>query len=159
MALFQGRIEAENILYKNSHLGDGTFLVRESETHPGDYSLSFLYQNIVHHSRIKLSYSSDGHKTYELNEHVTFSTLYELIDCYKTKPLKSDKFDELYIKESAPNVIVHEDMPWFYEDLSREEAEDILRRLRHNGAFLVRPSEKEENQFSISFRYCNFQCK
>lgn len=36
-----GRSEAEDLLRKYSRLGDGTFLVRESETFVGDYSLSF----------------------------------------------------------------------------------------------------------------------
>lgn len=36
-----GRDEAESLLRKYSHLGDGTFLVRESETFVGDHSLSF----------------------------------------------------------------------------------------------------------------------
>jgi phosphatidylinositol phospholipase C gamma-1 len=35
------RAEAEILLKKYSYLGDGTFLVRESETFVGDYSLSF----------------------------------------------------------------------------------------------------------------------
>ncbi|CAG2068465.1 unnamed protein product, partial [Timema podura] len=36
-----GRAEAEDLLHDYSYLGDGTFLVRESETFVGDYSLSF----------------------------------------------------------------------------------------------------------------------
>jgi phosphatidylinositol phospholipase C gamma-1 len=36
-----GRAEAESLLRTYSSLGDGTFLVRESETFVGDYSLSF----------------------------------------------------------------------------------------------------------------------
>ncbi|CAG2103251.1 unnamed protein product [Medioppia subpectinata] len=36
--------------------------------------------------------------------------------------------------------------------MTRVQAEDMLKRLRYDGAFLVRPSEKEENSFSISFR-------
>jgi phosphatidylinositol phospholipase C gamma-1 len=36
-----GRAEAETLLRKYSHFGDGTLLVRESETFVGDYSLSF----------------------------------------------------------------------------------------------------------------------
>jgi SH2 domain. len=36
-----GRVEADTLLRKYSYLGDGTFLVRESETFVGDYSLSF----------------------------------------------------------------------------------------------------------------------
>ena len=34
---------AEKLLHEYSFLGDGTFLVRESYTFVGDYSLSFWY--------------------------------------------------------------------------------------------------------------------
>lgn len=145
-------MEAESILHKHLWLGDGTFLVRESESHPGDYSLSFLYADQVHHSRIKLSTASDDHRTYQLNELISFSSLFELIDYYQRRPLKSDKFQELYLRHSAPQANSHEEQPWFYKSLTREGAEDILRRLRHDGAFLVRLSEKEESRFCISFR-------
>lgn len=147
-----GRLEAEKILYKNLTLGDGTFLVRESETHPGDYTLSFLYQNTAHHSRIKLDTQTNGTKTYRLNDLISFNTLYELIEYYQTKPLKSDKFQELFLQHAAPQINTHEHKPWFYKNLSKEKAEDILKRLRHNGAFLVRHSEQQDNQYSISFR-------
>ena len=40
--LVNGRARAEEVLLANRHLGDGTFLVRESDTYPGDYTLSFL---------------------------------------------------------------------------------------------------------------------
>ena len=36
-----GRKKADDLLENHSYLGDGTFLVRESETFIGDYSLSF----------------------------------------------------------------------------------------------------------------------
>jgi len=36
-----GRNTANELIEKYSHLGDGTFLVRESETFVGDYTLSF----------------------------------------------------------------------------------------------------------------------
>ena len=39
--LTDGRAGAETLLRKYSNLGDGTFLVRESDTFVGDYSLSF----------------------------------------------------------------------------------------------------------------------
>jgi len=37
---------AEQLLHDYSHLGDGTFLVRESYTFVGDYSLSFWYVDL-----------------------------------------------------------------------------------------------------------------
>ena len=39
--LSQGRSNAEELLKRNAHLGDGTFLVRPSETFVGGFSLSF----------------------------------------------------------------------------------------------------------------------
>lgn len=46
-----GREEAENLLKQYSHLGDGTFLVRESVTFIGDYCLSFFRKNKANHCR------------------------------------------------------------------------------------------------------------
>ena len=37
-----GRSVAVDLIKKHAHLGDGTFLVRPSETFVGAYSLSFL---------------------------------------------------------------------------------------------------------------------
>ena len=41
------RTKAEELLRKNAHLGDGTFLVRPSECFVGSYSLSFLRKGEV----------------------------------------------------------------------------------------------------------------
>lgn len=46
-----GREEAENLLRQYAHLGDGTFLVRESVTFVGDYCLSFWRQGKPNHCR------------------------------------------------------------------------------------------------------------
>lgn len=68
---------------------------------------------------------------------------------------------------------------WYHENLKRDKAEDMLKRVRKNGAFLVRKkesdqpssehgdtenqpeSQNEESSFAISFRYVVtvlFQC-
>ena len=135
---------------------DGTFLVRESETNIGDYSLSFIYQNHCHHSRIIVTQDANGHKNYSLNAFVTFASLYELVTHYQTHPLRSQRFMQLYLTTPVPQPNSHEDKIWFYKNMTRSQAEDMLRRLRNDGAFLVRPSEKstanDENIFAISFR-------
>ena len=49
--LSHGRSNAEDLLKRNAHLGDGTFLVRPSETFVGGFSLSFHRKgevNIAH---------------------------------------------------------------------------------------------------------------
>ena len=52
--LSNGRSSAEQILKTCGHLGDGTFLVRPSETFVGDYSLSFFRRGEVYHVPIKI---------------------------------------------------------------------------------------------------------
>jgi len=47
---------------------------------------------------------------------------------------------------------------WFYESLSRMQAEDMMCRIPYEGAFLVRQRVDQHNvddpsQFAISFRY------
>lgn len=45
----------------------------------------------------------------------------------------------------------HEDEVWFYKDLGRQEAEDVLRNIPITGAFLVRYAQGG-SRFAISFR-------
>ncbi|CAG2176408.1 unnamed protein product, partial [Oppiella nova] len=152
------RDKAEILLQRylcGNNCTDGTFLVRDSESNSGDFSLSFIYHNQIDHSRIFHTKDND-HKTYRLNKYVAFTSLYELITHYQTHPLRSKKFKELYLTTPVPQPNSHEDKEWFYKNMSRSQAEDLLRRLRNNGAFLVRPSERsnseDENLFAISFR-------
>ncbi|RWS14774.1 1-phosphatidylinositol 4:5-bisphosphate phosphodiesterase gamma-1-like protein [Dinothrombium tinctorium] len=145
-----GRGEAAELLRRYSHLGDGTFLVRESETFVGDYSLSFWRQGNVNHCRIR-SRQEKGTTKYWLIETVTFNSLYALINHYQTHPLRSQEFSVI-LTEPVPQPNSHESKEWYHAHMSRQTAEDYLQRLRYDGAFLVRPSEQEENCFAISFR-------
>ena len=149
--LHGGRTQAELLLKSYSHLGDGTFLVRESNTFVGDYSLTFWRQGKVNHCRIKQKQERGGQIKFFLIDAVTFDTLYSLITHYQSHPLRSQEF-AIYLTEPVPQPNAHESKEWYYSSLSRTQAEDMLKRLRYDGAFLVRPSEKDENSFAISFR-------
>jgi phosphatidylinositol phospholipase C gamma-1 len=46
----------------------------------------------------------------------------------------------------------HENADWYHKNLNRAQAEELMKRMRHDGSFLVRPSDHEENGFSITFR-------
>lgn len=83
-----GRDEAERLLRTYKHLGDGTFLVRESATFVGDYSISFWRQDRVHHCRIKLKHIN-GVTKYYLVENNIFDSLYSLIMYYRQNSLRS----------------------------------------------------------------------
>ncbi|XP_013179186.1 PREDICTED: 1-phosphatidylinositol 4,5-bisphosphate phosphodiesterase gamma-1 isoform X2 [Papilio xuthus] len=144
------RQEAEDLLKAHSHLGDGTFLVRESVTFVGDYCLSFWRQGKVNHCRIKLKHER-GLTKYYLIETMCFDSLYSLITHYRQHPLRSQEF-LITLKDPVPQPNKHEGKDWYHPNCSRVQAEELLRKVNIDGAFLVRPSEKELNSYAISFR-------
>jgi len=78
---YKGRLtrrDAENILLHPS-MGDGAFLVRDSESTPGDFSLSVRFDNSVEHYRVL----RDSAGKYFLWV-VKFNSLNELIEYHKT---------------------------------------------------------------------------
>ncbi|XP_028039565.1 1-phosphatidylinositol 4,5-bisphosphate phosphodiesterase gamma-1 isoform X1 [Bombyx mandarina] len=144
------RQEAEDLLRAHAHLGDGTFLVRESVTFVGDYCLSFWRQGKVNHCRIKLKQERGVTKFY-LIDSMCFDSLYNLITHYRSHPLRSQEF-LITLKEPVPQPNKHEGKEWFHAHCTRTQAEELLRKTNTDGAFLVRPSEKEQGSFAISFR-------
>lgn len=71
---------------------NGLFLVRESSTFIGDFTLSFMHDAAVHHCRIKASVSTGGERKYHLLDTVRKDTLYELISFYTQHSLDTPKF-------------------------------------------------------------------
>ncbi|XP_023319124.1 1-phosphatidylinositol 4,5-bisphosphate phosphodiesterase gamma-1 isoform X2 [Trichogramma pretiosum] len=145
-----GRLEAEEILRRYSYLGDGTFLVRECVTFVGDYCLSFWRKDKVNHCRIKCKQEGNVTSYYLIEPHC-FDSLYSLITHYRSYPLKSQEF-KIKLAEPAPQPAKHEDQVWWDPSCSRSEAEDLLKRIPEDGAFMVRKSEKENNSYVLSFR-------
>lgn len=144
------RGDAEKLLKEYAHLGDGTFLVRPSFTFIGEYCLSFLRRGEVNHCRIRLK--QDGQQTkYYLIDAKYFDSLYSLITHYRTCPLVTAQFS-ITLQEPVPQPNLHESAEWYHKNIGRVQAEDILRRVQDEGAFLVRPSENETNCYTISFR-------
>lgn len=86
--LDNGRNEAEALLTEYKHLGDGTFLVRESSTFVGDFSLSFWRKGVCNHCRIKLRQERGLTKFY-LVDNLAFDNLYTLIMHYRRHELRS----------------------------------------------------------------------
>lgn len=147
-----GRLIAERLL--RDHMRDnpeqdpnGLFLVRESTTFSGEFSLSFwrAEEAKIEHCRIRCKMGK-----YFLTDQVAFINLYELIEYYKRERLKSASF-QILLGESVPQPPGHLGEKWFHTGISRLEAEDMLKRIRADGAFLVRPSQTDSG-LSISFR-------
>uniref|UniRef100_A0A8C0JN38 Phosphoinositide phospholipase C n=1 Tax=Canis lupus dingo TaxID=286419 RepID=A0A8C0JN38_CANLU len=125
---------------------DGTFLVRESKTFPNDYTLSFWRSGRVQHCRIR-STVEGGTMKYFLTDNVMFTSIYALIQHYRETHLRCAEF-ELRLTDPVPNPNPHE---WYYDGLSRGEAEDMLMRVPRDGAFLIRRREGTDS-YAITFR-------
>jgi len=152
--LAHGRTSAEQILKQNSNLGDGTFLVRPSETFIGDYSLSFCRQGDVHHVPIRVRQLDTGVKRFHMIDKVYFDSLFDLVTHYQTHPLRSSKFS-ITLGKPAPPPNPHEDRVWYHPNITRSQAEDVLAQIEMDGAFLVRQGERVAASFAITFRTDN----
>ncbi|KAM9302230.1 1-phosphatidylinositol 4,5-bisphosphate phosphodiesterase gamma-2 [Gastrophryne carolinensis] len=128
---------------------DGTFLVRESEKFPDDYTLSFWRSGKVQHCRIR-SCTDGEYVKYYLTENLTFDSVYELIQHYRESSLRCLEF-ELRLTDGVPNPNPHLTKEWYYDNLSRGEAEEMLMRIPRDGAFLIRRRD-EPNSYAITFR-------
>ncbi|KAL5020958.1 hypothetical protein ScPMuIL_000113 [Solemya velum] len=148
--LVGGRHGAEHLLTEYGSLGDGTFLVRESETFVGDFSLSFLHNGKVNHCRIK-SRQERGQVKYHLIDTLLFDSLYNLIVFYRQNPLRAQEF-QMVLREPFPQPQSHAGKEWYHEPMDREAAEDMLKQIPYDGAFLLRRSGTDQYLYAISFR-------
>uniref|UniRef100_A0A672PCA9 1-phosphatidylinositol 4,5-bisphosphate phosphodiesterase gamma n=1 Tax=Sinocyclocheilus grahami TaxID=75366 RepID=A0A672PCA9_SINGR len=147
-----GRQIAERLLSEyclETGAPDGSFLVRESETFVGDYTLSFWRSGRVQHCRIHSRQEAGSPKFY-LTDNLVFDTLFALITHYQQVPLRCNEF-EMKLTEPVPQTNAHESKEWYHASLSRSQAENMLMRVPRDGAFLVR-KRTEFNSFAISFR-------
>ncbi|XP_069822255.1 1-phosphatidylinositol 4,5-bisphosphate phosphodiesterase gamma-2 isoform X1 [Dendropsophus ebraccatus] len=148
----EGRFMAERLLQEYcAEMGgkDGTFLVRQSETYQDNYTLSFWRSGRVQHCLIR-SCTDGEYVKYCLTDNLTFNSIYELIQHYKESSLRCLEF-ELRLTDAVPNPNPHLSKAWYYENLSRGEAEEMLMRIPRDGAFLIRTRE-EPNSYAITFR-------
>uniref|UniRef100_A0A8C2UJ26 Phosphoinositide phospholipase C n=1 Tax=Chinchilla lanigera TaxID=34839 RepID=A0A8C2UJ26_CHILA len=151
------RTSAERLLQEycaEAGAKDGTFLVRESESHPNAYTLSFWRLGRVQHCLIR-STVENGTMKYYLTDNLKFSSIYDLVQHYRESYLRCAEF-ELRLTDPVPNPNPHESKPWYYDGLSRGEAEDMLMRIPRDGAFLIRKRERKqegmEDSYAITFR-------
>ncbi|XP_043923269.1 1-phosphatidylinositol 4,5-bisphosphate phosphodiesterase gamma-1-like [Protopterus annectens] len=147
-----GRQIAEKLLHEyctETGRKDGTFLVRESETFVGDYTLSFWRSGRVQHCRIH-SRQEAGTTKFYLTDNLVFDSLYALISHYREVPLRCNEF-EMRLTDPVPQPNAHESKDWYHANLTRLQAEHMLMRVPRDGAFLVR-KRNESNSYAISFR-------
>lgn len=124
--------------------------MRDSVTFVGEFCLSFWRNGQVNHCRIKSKQDRQQTKYY-LIEAKYFDSLYSLITYYRTSPLVTAEFS-ITLQEPVPQPNLHENKEWYHKNTGKNQAEEILRREKLEGAFLVRPSENDSSCYTISFR-------
>ncbi len=88
-------------------MGDGTFIVRASQTFIGDYSLSFLRKGKVWHVPIKSKQHGNGSFRFYLVDQTFFDSLYSLITHYQQNPIVSSNFS-ITLGRAVPPPNQHE---------------------------------------------------
>ena len=57
------------------------------------------------------------------------------------------------ISGSNDSTFIIDTYRWYHKGMDRIAAEDMLKRIPYDGAFLVRRSEQDQVSFAISFRW------
>ena len=98
------------------------------------------------YNHVRIHTKSEGGRTkYFLTDQTLFDSIFELVEHYKQFPLRSPRFEQI-LSLPVPRQDSHERQPWFHASLSSKAAEDMLKRVRMDGAFLVRPSGQEASK-------------
>eukprot|EP01116_Phalansterium_solitarium_P000643 TRINITY_DN10485_c0_g1_i1.p1 TRINITY_DN10485_c0_g1~~TRINITY_DN10485_c0_g1_i1.p1 ORF type:complete len:913 (+),score=258.32 TRINITY_DN10485_c0_g1_i1:60-2798(+) len=119
----------------------GTFLIRFSSSVPGNFVLDYV-KDPGHVRSVRLWAHPDGGFAAKTEGSSTnqkvFKSIQELVDTYGTMGILTTPFSS-----SLP------DMPWFYGEVSSQEAEELLSS-RPAGTFLIRFSQNQ-GCFAASF--------
>ena len=115
------RVEAEKLLM-TSFNQYGSYLVRESETTPGDYSLSIHDKERIRHYHI----NRDESNTYFVTRRVTFETILDLVAYYQQQA------DGLCVNLRYPCLLSEKPQTAGLSKLANEEWEINRRQIRLN---------------------------
>ncbi|OWA51214.1 1-phosphatidylinositol 4,5-bisphosphate phosphodiesterase gamma-1 [Hypsibius exemplaris] len=149
-AIVNGRSGADELLRRNSALGDGTFLIRDSESFPGEFSLSFLCGGNPYHCNIHVTLE----RQFYLPGLMKFNNLHEFLAYYSENPLCNiSRGIAVTLNQPVSSIVnqAHINECWFHGRMSKEEAEQMLRSVGWDGAFLIRHSQKNTHDFVLSF--------
>ncbi|PIO75742.1 Phosphatidylinositol-specific phospholipase C, Y domain protein [Teladorsagia circumcincta] len=144
------REEAKERILQHKHRGNGLFMVRDSNLFIGDYSLTILHDEKVHHVRIKTRIV-DREKKYYFMENKVCDTLYELVSYYTRNYLTTPTF-KMILTTPCPQPQPHLTQPWFSQTADKAKAEALLSQVPEDGAFLLRYSSSDRSVFVLSIR-------
>ena len=115
--------------------------MRDSDTFPGEFTLDYWDEAILR-ARIRFQ-----HGLYFLTDEISFYSLADLISFFMKNPVRSAA-KQTVLKAAVPPKPLHEDKKWFHANITRHQAEAMLRAVRSDG----RPPS------FLSFPFLSFPC-
>jgi hypothetical protein len=143
------RREAKIIL-QDFRGGNGSFLVRSSESFSGKFAISFVHEGHVKHVVVE----SSTDPVVGILYHITpkgprFHSLYDLIEKAQQEPVIKNHLFEMVLGKCPPKP----DMRWLHRGVkSLSQAEQLLKRDHRDGAFFVYRTKSEHSPFIVAFR-------
>lgn len=138
--------EAESLLKDKGF--DGSYLVRPSQSAPGQFSLSVRRGDKVTHFKIRR-----GDDSYILKSGDHFKTLTQLVKYYVSQKLQlTDKDGAVFELKWPLNSLNSPTERWFHGSISGAEAEELIRKYGVNGSFLVRESQSHLGGYVLTVR-------
>ena len=133
---------------------DGSFLVRPSQHHPGDFTLCVRRRQEIAHFRIQTRGGGYYERLHYGKE--KFVTLSELVQFHTENPGLLRKTNKTANDELKPQPLLCEkvDTPerWYHGGLSRSDADLLLTEKGQDGSYLVRTSAHSPGHFVLSIR-------
>lgn len=143
--------DAEKLLRQNGT--HGSYLCRRSTTTPSGYTLDVRREDKVWHFKIL----NDG-ESFSLYDDDGFASVPDLIQYYQENPSqfkdKENKSIELLkplLQEDVEDLGLDQEK-WFFGDITRQVAEDILKKRGAHGSYLVRESRTQPGNYVLSVR-------
>lgn len=136
--------EAEKLLQAKGY--DGSFLVRESQSQPGNYTLSVRREKDFIH--VKIQNNGDY---YDVSTGSEFASLVELVSYYTEQgnPMKEVNGNLVQAKYPLYNEEAMTSDPWFHGFLDSKSAEDLLMQQGVINCFLIRERKVAPVEFVL----------
>ncbi|XP_064393365.1 uncharacterized protein LOC135340880 [Halichondria panicea] len=130
--------------------GQGSFIVRTSESYSGKFAISFMHECRVKHVVIESKRDPVTGVIYNITPNGPFfSSLSELIDEAQKKALIQNHTFDIKLGQYPPQP----NMSWLHRGVkSLSQAEQILRKEHRDGAFFVYRTQSEHAPYIVAYR-------
>ncbi|CAF1155473.1 unnamed protein product [Adineta ricciae] len=153
--------QARRLFLENAGYEVGTFLIRRSQN-KNCYCLTYLApSSAVKSIEIQETITADGECLYSLADR-TFDSIPDLVAAYRTYNFadaksESNESNSIRLGRPVPRPKWYQELKskkWYQPDLTRRQAEELLREIGEEMTFLIRKSSNRDRQdYSLSVYY------